>query len=1311
MRKSVFLLLGLFAQFFVFGQIETTTINGKSYYVYPFQQEVRSNERYYYQFADQKEVLKRDDKNRKVVDVTHVELTKADKLQSNFGKFSKKDQKRMLDMLQHDFSTMTEYDNNLMKDITPALEALPDGEYVQFFRDIPFIENRVVRYKNDVVAGFFSIKNNTITGASKWFLPDGKIARLGEYQNGMKQNAWKKFEYNENYFLSTYSETDNYSTVMSKMVFDTIINTLTFKNGVRDGICTTHKNQQLINSGAYTNDVESGTWKIYGLKTVKKQDEKGKWYTYSEKNDYILLENYTYRTDKKRGKGLIFRSEVVHPEFKYSYRKDLFFEDTNLRYYGRSEFPNFRYNYSFTENEDDMELPEEYYESYEGGEMMGEYMEDYEMDPFYGMIEDSTYSAYDQYEIIDGKNFRVNHLIDSLGYLYKFEGVYEHYYQNGQLKYRFEIVDGKLIEETPVYWDNGKIANEVVFVTDSNRYEQRFYDYYGKNYLTIKYDSKGFVIKEQLRETEDYVVINNKKYLKNFGKPNFLLEENELLKKGVTEKTLVYEKLWKEDSTLAATAYFDPISKTLEVSEKNFAGENYLKSETIFADDYSSLTSSKTVQYKNIQFDVVSSGTYQDFYGFDYMMPNMKDSISPQSRILGWYYRYKIDSDVIVKVDNMPFTGNYKATVNKRNFKVSANTKEISITTPTSIRDEKIYKKDIKRFKKTKVASDFVKAYFPEYGGMDNVSTGIFSLFQFDPNIRTYNSNNYYLDTNLYNEVSNEEYLDMEYMLEEEEENIRNNHHKKDKSSQPVALYGKYFNGKQEGLWALKDQYGKTLIDYQFKAGELHGSFNLYSVAYPLKKRKTEEFEYDYMEERLPVYLQDPKPKKKTYFLERTANFNNGKIDGYLYHFNWLGDTLECEKFVDGVQSGLSYKRNKLFYTETMYEEGSIDGITRTYLTELGKDSVLLFELNFQNGSLQGKSVAYHANGRIAKKGFFLNGLPIDDFEAFDTLGFRYQYVKFQYNQPIEEKIWEENQLSIKYEFDWRDSIPFNTEDITSATSIESLLYQMGFDDGSLRRPYYGRPSLVDKTGITYTLTKYYPNDTIARFGMIEKGKKVGCWEYFSYDGLKLMEVDYFDTLITRFDSIKFKSKGVLTYVDSNGVELSKSYIIEKIEKYDCSHSDHHEERMLYCFWEKDTLQHRINGYVKNRYDNGALQNEGYVKDGMPVGIWKLYDSNGNLNQVGVYKNGKRDGRWIKGDLGSVKNMSEICLNPNLDNLEAILNYEEKLLDISVIYYSVGKEIRREYYGINMNNEEAPDGYYGEEDYYEGEEEYYEEGY
>ena len=92
-----------------------------------------------------------------------------------------------------------------------------------------------------------------------------------------------------------------------------------------------------------------------------------------------------------------------------------------------------------------------------------------------------------------------------------------------------------------------------------------------------------------------------------------------------------------------------------------------------------------------------------------------------------------------------------------------------------------------------------------------------------------------------------------------------------------------------------------------------------------------------------------------------------------------------------------------------------------------------------------------------------------------------------------------------------------------------------------------------------------------------------------------------------------------------------------------------------------------------------------------------MYDSNGNLSHVGEYVLGKRNGRWLKGDLGKVKDMSTICLNPNLDNIEEILSYQEKLIDVTVVIYQNGKELKSRYFGINRNNKEAPEGY--EEEY------------
>ncbi|MEY3438522.1 MAG: hypothetical protein RL265_1107, partial [Bacteroidota bacterium] len=120
--------------------------------------------------------------------------------------------------------------------------------------------------------------------------------------------------------------------------------------------------------------------------------------------------------------------------------------------------------------------------------------------------------------------------------------------------------------------------------------------------------------------------------------------------------------------------------------------------------------------------------------------------------------------------------------------------------------------------------------------------------------------------------------------------------------------------------------------------------------------------------------------------------------------------------------------------------------------------------------------------------------------------------------------------------------------------------------------------------------------------------------------------------------------------------------------------------------WQGNDSIDRMNGYVKNYYDNGVIQNEGKMKDGLPSGVWKFYDPYGQLNQVGTYVLGKRDGRWLGGDLSKTKYLGDICLNPNLPNLEEEIKYRENLLDIVITNYKMGKALNKEFYDVNMND-------------------------
>lgn len=1261
-------------------QADQTTIDGKTYYVYPHQHPVQGMQDYYLSFADKKEVIKRDDRNEKIVSVTEEPLTELEKKAAlKFPKSYRKYMKDFEQILEFYPSFLVTTDNGLNVDPTPALVTLPDGEYVLFYRDIPYISKRILRYKNDIPAAFFSVKNNAIQGKSTWLTPDGKIVKTGDYRNSEKAGSWKLFEYSQKIDETyQYNPKESVESRLKKIQYDTLITTTHFFDGLKNGPFSIYMNQELLTSGNYTMDKASGSWEMYQFKTHVTTDKKGKLIV-TQSKEKILVDRYTYRSDKKRGKSPIIRHSVIPYEFiGYLSSDSLVLQNTYSAGSPNGEgydmdFPDFSSFLTVLEADTNpLELPEEHLTSYEGDEM---YESDY-FDPEMEFEGEASYNPNEYYEFVNGKRYTLNNLIDSMGYLYNYEGIVEHYYENGQLQYKFEIKDGQLVEEAPIYWDNGNIANEVVFIADSNKYVQRFYDYNGKPYFEMWYDSKGNVTGDSETYRITTVSINGKKYDRNYQAPTFLYENGKALKKGsMPDQILLVEELFKADSSVAKQVYFYPESRTIHTIQRNIMGDTVGEEEVVFSEDYLNVNAVSSWKFKNMELRSIRNGLLDDYW-----KSMMHDTIAVEKMALYWENKYSKEEDRELFVNGKRFTGKFKLTDRKSSFSVKAGNELIQLSLPTTTADVKLYNSALKSYLKSKKRSDILLGYVSNFGGSSYLSHSVTSLFPdlYGVFLALYGRPGYGLDG---------------------EETIYRDEYAREKNapaeSQYTSVEGKYLNGKPEGVWTYKDQFGKTRSIVGYKNGDPHGDNLDYSVATP-KPKKGRELEELYSYED-PLSKYEEYPEKKTYYVDSKCTYKNGILEGPHTTMNWKGDTLSYVNFVEGAKEGVEFKRNKLFYSQAYYRNGFVDGNVKTWFTQPDKDSVLIFNLGFKNGALQGESVAYHSNGKLAKKGFFLTGEPIDDYEAYDTLGFRYQYVKFQYNQPVEEKIWEENELSVRYEFDWRDSIPFNFADITESSSIDQLIYQAGYSDYGLYEPYYGRPSLVGKAGIDYSITKYYPNDTIARIGGISKGVKTGCWKYFNYHGKKLMEVEYFDTIITVNDSIKFKSKGILYYLDQNNSPLSKSWIIEKFEKYDCSHTDHNEERMLYCFWEKDTTQHRRNGYVKNYYDNGSIQNEGFVKDGLPTGVWKLYDVNGNLNQVGEYVLGKRNGRWLKGDLGSVKNMSEICLNPNLENLDAILSYQEKLLDVSVITYQIGKELKRKYYGINMNNGEAPEGYFGDE--------------
>lgn len=1193
---------------------ETIVINNESYYIYPHAKEN-------YPSWNFTKAVNIKEKNNKVllfkkmmpemaIDETYFEQN-FEYFQQEYLLYSNpKISSKILNHIRQnsfDFYTTT---FNLHQTITPSLDNIKDGRYIQYFDELMKLDSKGnISIVENQIASYFEVKNNVIDGFSISLNPKGDTIEKGFYDNGKRVGKWE---------FSALKDFDlTISNLKEKPIYDKVY--CEYVEGVIEGEYLETNAGKTLFKGFYTNGNPTGEWFNYAFHydfdpNIKKTIE-----------THYLKQHFTYAKDYSKNKSK--KPFIRNTPFLNIYPSDSLNIPANV-----DELRiNFNTFYKFPiEEVEDYELPEEKINSYEGED----YLTQGELNNLYLNAEGNAW--------ISNKYISKGKLIDSLGIQYLFDGIYEEFYPNKTLKFRYEFKNGELVKEDNLFWDNGVVANRIEFDEDSKNYFQKYFDYIGEILVVEKYDSLGKFI-----EKETDFISNKKVKIENYDTkyyPDLNFYEYECfdtLNKPI-HSTLSFYKSWYGNFKPMSSYDFNPNEREVKIELRSL--NQTVKNDVLytFGEDYKFFSSKSNYYYKDLISKIISNGSYKGF--------EKNDSI-PHARIYNLTTAYEITDDYQLFQEEKLYSGKFEVNYNKKKFKYKSSNSLISIDF-TGYKQEKKIKKEIEKYLKT--GSFKYKDLITIIEGNPNYQSVFKEVF---PIIYEVNPENAYM---------NDLYYDESYTDKEIEKLF----------SKTEKIVGQFENGKPTGKWIAYDQFGKIKNEIEFLNGEKHGTAKYYNYAYPKNKNS-----YEYYEEPLVEF-----PTKTVYYLEHIQNFKNGILNGEEKYFDWQGNLTYSGNYKDGFLDGKSMEINKLITSISRYEEGLLDGISSVKLTLPERDTITLFELNFQNHQLQGESKSYHTNGKVAKRGFFLNNEPIEDYEAFDSLGTKYHYVKFLYSYPIEEKIWEENELSVRYLFDWKDSIYFRPDDIVNIPSAYDLYYQYGLvNQSEFEQPYYGRASIVDKTGIKYHVTKYYPDQKVARDGSVNKGKKEGLWSYFNYDGKKIYEINYFDTILKINDSIKFKSKGIRTDFDENDKAIHKSYVIEKIENYDCSHTDHYEIRQFYTIWEANNDTKRTNDYVKNYYDDGTLQSEGRMLNGLPSGVWKFYTPNGMLNQVGEYVQGKRHGRWLKGDLSKTKYLGDICMNPNLPDLEKRIEYQENMLDIEIRYFKLGKIQKSEYYGINMN--------------------------
>ena len=893
--------------------------------------------------------------------------------------------------------------------------------------------------------------------------------------------------------------------------------------------------------------------------------------------------------------------------------------------------------YILAENEkENWELEEEKISSYQETEY-----DEYGDYGFEGMYLDETFITEEQ------------KLMDSLGIKWRFDGLFELYDYTGHILYRTNFINGYKAESDTIFFP-GKKPFCVISKHDT-LYHKTIYDYDGKVFSIEQFNSKGHydsVLVSPFGSQENLVYDGLEYELDSYSKA-WVYYNPKAFEDSVTSEDYVLNRYRNvADSAIQYERVYYPEERRLIYKNYGIKGTVIDDNELIFGENFEYWNGKSNYRFDNYRLEKTQSASFsKNPYRSDDTDTNLL------KRVLYPYDLYDYNMSGLLYKDEMPFSGKIEIDYDTRKYAFRETNESVSVQLPISNKYNSSLKKDLEKYeKKGKIGKKSPAQW------MDR---------------RTIEENYYhYVITGL---LAPDAYsfVSLPYTNNEEEEYYE--------MSLPESLTlhklkGQFTEGKPSGTWYALDKKGLPMAEYNYLKGELEGEAKIYQLQQ--SKKDVYSLYLDFVAD-----LPDTLPEKSTRYLSEKKQYKNGRPHGIHESYDWTGKVTSRTTYLNGYMDGPSLKKSSLVRFEMNFKDDQLDGIVKAWFFKSPQDSIQLYDLNFQNGLLQGESRSYHPNGKLAKRGFFLTGQPIDDYEAFDSLGFKYQYVKFQFNQPVEEKVWELSELSVKYEFDWRDSLEFNPSDITDIQSLNTLFYEMGYVGEEIyAQPYVGRVRLINKARTNYKLTKYYPNNTVARTGRISDSKKTGCWKHYDYDGNFMYEVDYFDTLIELNDSVKFLSKGIYNTYDDNWNVTSSSYVIEKSEKYDCSHSDHYEIRQFYTIYqqENDTVD-RMNGTVKNFYDNGVIQSEGKMLNGLPDGVWKYYDAFGNLNKVGTYVLGKRDGRWLSGDLSKTRFLGEICLNPNMPNLEEEIAYREKQLNIVITNYKMGLSKNKEMYDVDLN--------------------------
>lgn len=291
------------------------------------------------------------------------------------------------------------------------------------------------------------------------------------------------------------------------------------------------------------------------------------------------------------------------------------------------------------------------------------------------------------------------------------------------------------------------------------------------------------------------------------------------------------------------------------------------------------------------------------------------------------------------------------------------------------------------------------------------------------------------------------------------------------------------------------------------------------------------------------------------------ATYTDDKLNGYLKEYNFRGDLVKTEKWVDGVLQKNNKESTKIDIKREFYENGNV----KSYGTS-------------RNGILEGITRYYDENGKLVGSKFYRNGF-LSSEGLIDEKG-------------LQQGVWKE----------------FYSEGEIKSEGV----YENGRKIGEWK--YYHQNKTIEQIG-SYNKGKpignwkwFYENGQLLRFETFEFGKLSGDFIEYNDKGEVILKGQFtdgeangewliVDNDIKEFgsfkDGLKF-GEWITTYISNNKI-YHKGFYTNGLE----------------------------NGKHTYYYDNGRLSEEGSFILGQKVDKWKYYSLDGSLLTVLEYRNGE----------------------------------------------------------------------------------------